>query len=444
MNEAANEKRQINLENKVKSDDFSVKNRKDRDIIVSKFKEGVRKNKAEYYVVTMELRQDGQFGVNDPYADPHLIKHIYKGEDNKSVTISKSQYEAIMDAAGENIVQDGKITCMAVSGNLMRLQRAACDENGQRIIGEDGKAVMEDSGLMLNTKTVKPATVPFDAEALKNHRDTVMLNGNDVKDLQSLMRDANTITAALNARFAANVQPNVRPAIEAPLDNRREFIGIPMYESAVGVMPVRPNDTYYGRLGTTSFMQCQCDAANMSVDDMLKQVNVYNSGRYDRKTSYTHLNFENNEISIPLRPDGVVDISKLKDCAHCEIDSKTTNSGKAIAYAFSAEVDNSGRIKWDTIGKSSKYSDILPKQAADKACDFSSVGSLAAMDNEEAKSMFSDKDYKSFKNKLENQKADLKAKYPISSNLNARLTAGMQIGSDISAETTSISHSVTD
>ena len=188
--EAREAKRQANLEEKVlHNDDFGVKDKKNRDIIVSKIAESVTGDKKSY-TVTMELRQDGQFGADDPYVDSNLVKHDHNGKTYNTVRISESQFKAIEAAAGDNIVQDGKATRMAVSGHLMNCKN------------RDGDSI----GLMLNTKTVQPPSVEFNEKTLTDHRDTISRNRKDVEKIQSLTKDADKIKSTLNARFASAAQ----------------------------------------------------------------------------------------------------------------------------------------------------------------------------------------------------------------------------------------------
>ena len=65
---------------------------KNKDIIVSKIAEGIGKNK-DGYLVTMELRQDGQFGEKSSLSNPNLINYDYNGKTRHSFWIMRLQDE---------------------------------------------------------------------------------------------------------------------------------------------------------------------------------------------------------------------------------------------------------------------------------------------------------------------------------------------------------------
>lgn len=189
------------IQNKVlKHNDFSIKQTSDRDVIVSKIAENVGKDK-KGYEVTMELRQDGLFSIDDPHINPNLINYESKGKTHNSIIMSKAQYDAIAKAAGDNVVQDGKTTHMAVSGDLVKPKFA--DERN--------------IGLMIDPKTVKPATMPFNEASLKNHQEMVAFNQKYAKEFQvelqgyvaemnSYQQAAASTKSNLNARFAGSAQ----------------------------------------------------------------------------------------------------------------------------------------------------------------------------------------------------------------------------------------------
>lgn len=201
--DALNQIHRNKIEDKIiKSNDFSIKQTSDRDVIVSKIAENVGKDK-KGYEVTMELRQDGIFGIDDPHIDPNLINYESKDKTRNSIIISKSQYDAIAKAAGDNVVQDGKITHMAVSGDLVKPK---CSDE-------------RDIGLMVDPKTVKSATMPFNEASLKNHQEMGTFNQkwtNEIQiELQEYFDEANAYKRAvaesskvsdLNARFAGSAQ----------------------------------------------------------------------------------------------------------------------------------------------------------------------------------------------------------------------------------------------
>jgi len=183
MSQNSNDVRLDNIEKKITNGDslvaFDAADKKNRDVIVSVIADKAGKNK-DGYIVTMELRQDGKFGIDNPYADANLINYEHNGETKHTTYISKSQYDAIREAAGDNAVQDGKATRMAVSGHLMNCKSA---QRG-------------DMGIMLNPKTVKAPTVSFDEDALKDHRNTINQNKKDAADIEKSAESNKEATAS--------------------------------------------------------------------------------------------------------------------------------------------------------------------------------------------------------------------------------------------------------
>jgi len=189
--EAREAKRQANLEEKVKSDDgFDVKDLKGRDVIIIKAAEGCGKDK-DGYLVSVTLRQDGEFGANDPHMYPCVSMHDYNGRRGNTVYLTKSQYEAVENAAGDNAFQPkgNRAMHMAVKCDL----KERTDETGYKY-------------LTLDTKTVQPPSVEFNEKTLTDHRDTISRNRKDVEKIQSLTKDADKIKSTLNARFASAAQ----------------------------------------------------------------------------------------------------------------------------------------------------------------------------------------------------------------------------------------------
>ena len=189
--EAREAKRQANLEEKVLNNNgFDVKDLKGRDVIIAKAAEGCGKDK-DGYLVSVTLRQDGEFGANDPHTHPYLSVHEYNGRKSNTVYLTKSQYEAVENAAGDNAFQP--------RGNCMMHMAVKCDL----------KERTDETGykyLTLDTKTVQPPSVEFNEKTLTDHRDTISRNKKDVEEIRSLTKDADKIKSTLNARFASAAQ----------------------------------------------------------------------------------------------------------------------------------------------------------------------------------------------------------------------------------------------
>ena len=189
--EAREAKRQANLEEKVLNNNgFDVKDLKGREVIIAKAAEGCGKDK-DGYLVSVTLRQDGEFGANDPHTYPYLSMHEYNGRKSNTVYLTKSQYEAVENAAGDNAFQPrgNSMMHMAVKCDL----KERTDETGHKY-------------LTLDTKTVQPPSVEFNEKTLTDHRDTISRNKKDVEEIQSLTKDADKIKSILNARFASAAQ----------------------------------------------------------------------------------------------------------------------------------------------------------------------------------------------------------------------------------------------
>ena len=189
--EAREAKRQANLEEKVLNNNgFDVKDLKGRDVIIIKAAEGCGKDK-DGYLVSVTLRQDGEFGANDPHIYPCVSMHDYNGRRGNTVYLTKSQYEAVENAAGDNAFQPRGNCAMHMAVKCDLKERT--DETGYKY-------------LTLDTKTVQPPSVEFNEKTLTDHRDTISRNRKDVEEIQSLTKDADKIKSTLNARFASAAQ----------------------------------------------------------------------------------------------------------------------------------------------------------------------------------------------------------------------------------------------
>lgn len=315
---------------------------KNKDIIVSKIAEGIGKNK-DGYLVTMELRQDGQFGEKSSLSNPNLINYDYNGKTRHTVAISKSQYDAIKAAAGDNVVEDGKATRMAVSGRLMDCKS---EQRG-------------DMGSMLNTKTVQAPTVPFDKEALENHRANVRANKNseEIKDYQ-----ADNTDKKAKGHQDDNIDKDAKGHQDDSGRKRVNFMGM----LTSGRLSDHLKELEDGDSRLSSFVDMSQESKTEVLSKATAEFNDDVNNDMKNPKSAVALNLMNS-----LRGVDRDDRSKLENCAH--VDIKLTNVKVAThglqqvtgtVYAFSAEVDKNGVIDLNTIDKSSLYPDSLPKDCA--------------------------------------------------------------------------------